>query len=194
VVRQAAGERDPPVAEREQVLGDEPHAGGVLGLDPRERARRDRMAGDDGGQPGLGEQREPRIVDLDVAQQEAVDPARAGEPLVGGEVDVLGHAQHEVVVAAGERALDAGQEAHEERVDLELVDRPREQQPDRPRARLRQRPRRGARPPSQLLRGVQDPPPRVLGHARPAVDGERHGGRRHAGARRHVLDRRPRAA
>ena len=56
------------------------------------------MAGDDDRQAGRGERLEPRVVELDVAEQEAVHAPRGGEPLVGAEVDALGHAQHEVVV------------------------------------------------------------------------------------------------
>ena len=89
---------------------------------------------------GQLDQLEPRVVELDVAQQEAVDPAGGGEPRVGVEVDRLAavqHPEHQRVVAARERALDAGEEAHEERIDLELLERTRQQQPDRARPRLR---------------------------------------------------------
>ena len=83
------------------------------------------MAGDDGRQL---DPLEARVVDLDVAEQEAVDAAGGGQPVVGAEVGRLAaDAQHERVVGAGERALDAGQEAHEERVDLELLERASEQ-------------------------------------------------------------------
>ena len=92
------------------------------------------MTGDHGGQ---ADDLEARVVELDVAQQEPVDAPGGGEPLVGAEVGrLVADPQHQRVVGAGERALDAGQEAHEERIDLELLERAREQQPDRPRPRL----------------------------------------------------------
>ena len=80
VVRRAADEADRAVAELEQVLSDQPHALGVARLDPRERARRHRMPRHDHRQPGVAEHVEPAVVDLDVAQQEAVDAPRGGEP------------------------------------------------------------------------------------------------------------------
>ena len=147
------------------------------------------MAGDHGGQP---DQLEARVVELDVAQQEPVDPARCREPLVRARIERLAaHAQQQRVIAARQRAFDARQEAHEERIDLELLQRASEQQPDRARTRLRERPRMGARAPTELLGGVEDPLARRLPHPRLPVHRERDGRGRHAGARRDVVDRRP---
>ena len=81
------------------------------------------MARHDGRHARLGQHVEAPVVDLHIAQQEPVHAPGRRQPGVRDGLDLLGHAEHEVVVAARQRAFDAGQEAHEERIDLEPVER-----------------------------------------------------------------------
>ena len=134
VAGEAADEADPLVPVRDQCLDHRGHAGGVVGLDGGERAARPRPAGHHRGDAEAVDQPEPRVLDPHVGEQEAVDATRRDEPRVGLGVDLLvrrvDHLQQQRLVVGGEAALHAGQEADEERVDLERAEVAREDQPD----------------------------------------------------------------
>jgi hypothetical protein len=70
-----AQERDPSVPELDEVLDREADAAIVLGLEPRERRVGRRPARDHDRHRRYLEQREPRIVELRIGQQEPVDAA-----------------------------------------------------------------------------------------------------------------------
>ena len=140
------------------------HPRAVLRLDPRERAAGAGMARDDRGQPGALAHGVARVVVRDVGEHDAVDPAGGGEPHVGVGVD-LGARRRELeqqrVVARRERALQPGEEPHEERVGLERGRVARQHQADRAGAGADQRAGRRARLPAQLVGGAQDPRARL---------------------------------
>ena len=190
----AAEKPDPLVPQRHEVLDRLDHAGVVIGLHPGKRRAGLEPPGDDHRQPRGLQQVQARILELGIGEQEPVDPSTRRQALVGSQRLFGAGNRHQVeqqrVIGRCQLALDARQEAHEERVGLELLGLTREHQADRACARLRQGPSGCAGMPAQLLGRLEDSSTRLLADAGPAVDGERHRCGGHACPSRHVGDRR----
>ena len=114
--------RDPLVAEVGEVVDGVGDAGAVVEADRRERARLIRPADGDGGEAELHAQPDARVVEAQVAEEDAVDAPALGEALVAGRLGarvVAGHLQQERVLERGQLRLDAGDEGGEEGVGAE---------------------------------------------------------------------------
>jgi hypothetical protein len=97
--------------------------------------------------------------------------------------------EHERVAALGELRFDARNEARKERVRAEELRIAGQDQANSERPRAQECPGPDARPPSELIRGGDDPFAGTLGHARLAAEGERHGTVRDPGEACDVLYR-----
>ena len=91
---------DPAVPELDQVLDRGLDAGGVVDPDGRPEGLVERGPDDDGRQPELGEQRGALVVDGQVGDQDAVDPALGGQPAVRRLVVALGDLEQQRVARA----------------------------------------------------------------------------------------------
>jgi hypothetical protein len=77
VAARAADEADALVPQADQVLDHASHAGGVIGFHGGEGARPRGSAGHHGKRADRLQAREPRILEADVGEQEAVDAPAA---------------------------------------------------------------------------------------------------------------------
>ena len=145
--------RDPRVPEADQVLDGGTDAGCVVD------AQRG-LAGawllvevgsdDDRGQAQLLEQGGPLVVDLQVGDEHAVDPALLDQPAVRRMVVALGHLQQQCVSPGRQHRLEAGDERGEERVGAEDLGRAGDHQADGQRLGHRQGASTGAGRPAQV--------------------------------------------
>ena len=88
----------------DQVLDGGLDAGGVVDADGRPEGLVEGGPDDDGRQPELGQQRGALVVDGQVGDQDAVDPALGGEPAVRRLVVALGDLEQQRVAVLGEDA------------------------------------------------------------------------------------------
>ena len=184
--------RDPPVAERDEVLHGGPGAGAVVDVHAGRGQLRQRPLEDD-REAVLHQRHELCVVRPRAGHDQAVHPLRAHEVAVAPAVRRQRLHQHPVAAFVGLGA-DAPQRLGQQCVHGHLLRRLAQHQPDGVRGAAGQGPCRAVRVIAKFPGGILDPPPGLVRdrHPGPIVEHERDGGPGHPGARGHVGTRRPR--
>jgi hypothetical protein len=168
---------DAPVSEGHQVL-DGGHDAGTVVDSHHGPGALDRGGGDHHGREAQRlEQGRPVVVDTEIGEEDAVDPAARSERLVVAALGLLvgDHLQKQGLASFGQGLLDAGDEGGEERVCAERLWMPGDHQPDGQCPRRGQRPRLVAGGEPELGSNGPDPVAGGVGDSRAVVQGERDG-------------------
>ena len=187
VRRPVAGEGDPPEAAGQHVPDSRGEGAAVVDVDPVLRQRRASPAEARERHPGLGQQLHPRVVRLQLREQERVH-APAGDQaahLVPG--IALRHHDHQAVVPPRARRGQRLQELLHDVVARQQL-QVRHDVGDLPGPARAQAPRTVMRVVAERLHRRQHPGPGGVAHPPAAVEHVRDGLPGHGGDARHVLD------